>query len=95
MAEDVSKRIKRFVAGHVEKTRSGQRATGFIAFTGNALSLRGWSVKATSDFVASGSKKAFEVAMFPNAQNVKREVGDVVSRNTVFASSQGALFDGE
>lgn len=95
MTQDVSKQKRNFVAGHVEKTRSGQRATGFIVFTGNALSLRGWSVKATSEFVASGSKKAFEVAMLPNAQNVKREVGDVVSRNTVFTSSQGALFDGE
>ena len=95
MTEDVIKRKKNFVAGHVEKTRSGQRATGFIAFAGNALSLRGWSVKATIDLVASGSKKAFEVVMLPNAQNVKREVGDVVSRNTVFTSSQGAIFDGE
>lgn len=95
MTEDVSTRKRNFVAGHVEKTRSGQRATGFIAFSGNALSLRGWSVKATSEFVASGSKKAFEVAMLPSAQNAKREIGDVVSRNTVFTSSQGALFDGE
>lgn len=88
-------RKKSFVINHVEKTRSGQRATGFIVFTGNAFSLRGWSVKAVSELVASGSRKAFEVALLPTSQNVKREIGDVVSRKTVFTSSQGALFDGE
>lgn len=95
MKEDVSNSKKNFVAKHVEKTRSGQRATGFTAFSGNALNLRGWSVKATSELVAQGSQKAFEIVMLPNTQNVKREMGDVVSRNTVFAKSQGALFDGE
>ncbi len=95
MNEDVRKQNIRFVSTHVEKTRSGQRATSFIEFNSNGMSLRGWSVKAFCEFIASGSKKPIEVVMPPSMQRVKREIGDVVSRNSVFVSSQGALFDGE
>lgn len=93
MTAEIISLIKSYINNHVDKTRSAQSATGFIEFIGNALSLNGWSTKAVCELIASGSKKALEIIMLLACQSVKREIGDVVSRDSVFTSSQGAQFD--
>lgn len=92
---DTVLRNKTFVENHKNKYRSLQRTTDFVSFGNNAICLNGWSTKTVADLITSGSKKPFEIVVIDSPNKVKREIGDVVSRNNVFVSSEGAIFDGD
>lgn len=86
-------KIKAFVEGHRDKTRGLMRSSDFTSFGGYSLRLSGWSAKAVTAFLASGSKKPMELVVPDAGVATVREVGEIVSRNSVFVSSEGAILE--
>lgn len=90
---DILKKNKIFIESHRDKTRGLLRSTDFVNCVGHSLLLTGWSVESIMNYFASGGKRPIELISIGQNKAEEHIQGEIVSRKTVFASSEGVLIE--